>query len=72
MKFIQIHPMLYYAFSRDSPNFWRLKKGGKGAIVPCVPIFYKNLSAVMYTKFRNVPIFKGFFLPLVHELEIAS
>ena len=43
-------------FNRDSPYFEPPKGGwGKSNITKC-PYFCKNLSIVMYRKFRNVPI----------------
>ena len=48
-------------FDRDSPYFDPQKGEGR-AILPCVPIFAKkNLSIVMYRKFRNVSVL--FFSP---------
>ena len=34
--------------------------GGGGVILPCVPIFYINMSVVVYRIFINVPILKDF------------
>ena len=41
------------------------KKDEKWAILPCVPIFYKNLSVVMYTGNSGMSLYKICFLPFV-------
>ena len=41
------------------PNFTQEKVGKRNYFAMC-PYFCKNLSVVMYRKFRNVPIFKDF------------
>ena len=42
-----------------TPPPQKKKGGGRGVILPCVPIFAKNLSVVI--QFRNVSIFYEFF-----------
>ena len=54
-----IHTCQLSQFNRYCPYFYPKKVGKRSDFTMC-PYFCKNLSVVMYRKFRNVPIFKDF------------
>ena len=59
-----LHTCQLSLFNRNCPYFDPRKRVKKKSYLTMCPYFCKNLSLVMYRKFRNVPIFK-IFLPFV-------